>query len=652
MTPRARRPSAPATTPELGGGERLGRSAVTARRTRRRTGTRTHRRWLLVPLMAPLLLVAGAGSRALAEAGPGAPNVPVTPDIAGMAFQQPWVVVAPGHPEHLAIAYQEGKSFRACYLARSVDAGTTWSITPVVGDGTPYPMPAGYTQCSSSDGSDPSIAYGPDGTLYYVYRLQKGPQNATSDAADLFVITSRDAGATFGPPRLIEADDPASFYGEYAASVAVDQHSGRLYVTWTRTGDFNGLPPADGYHIWLTSSTDHGATFSPPVEASPNDPAANADIYGAFDSFLSVGPDGRVYVAYEYWSLHDPTNSLGPTLLLVSSSTDHGQTFSTPALVGEVSYNGGRTTGGASDSGFFYGDNTFFLASGPVTGTVYAVWAPVISGHHRIQFASSSDGGASWTSPSVVGLGGGASSDDDQHGPWLSVSDTGRIDLVYADLRAPGWQDVYLISSADEGATFTAPLRVTTVSSDTAVGPPPNTGTAAASPQGDASFGTHPSVASVGDATYVAWTDSRRGTRASRHQDVYFAAYRPTAPAPGAAAAARSGRSSVSPRPSRGSDLPVTGGRSELGLAGGILAVALVSRRPTRPSSGPSPSPTTSSTSTTRPGATARSVTSPQTSSKTYIHLNPRPRCHNAWSTEWGQGLVAAPTGFEPVSPP
>ncbi len=52
-------------------------------------------------------------------------------------------------------------------------------------------------------------------------------------------------------------------------------------------------------------------------------------------------------------------------------------------------------------------------------------------------------------------------------------------------------------------------------------------------------------------------------------------------------------------------------------------------------------------------GDTARSVTSPRTSSKrpTY-HPPSRPLCPKKWSTEWGQALMERRTGIEPASSP
>ena len=49
--------------------------------------------------------------------------------------------------------------------------------------------------------------------------------------------------------------------------------------------------------------------------------------------------------------------------------------------------------------------------------------------------------------------------------------------------------------------------------------------------------------------------------------------------------------------------------------------------------------------STTRPVATAPSVTSRRTNMNNYTHVNPRPRCHKTWSTKWGQAHLARSKG-------
>lgn len=110
------------------------------------------------------------------------------------AFQQPSLAMSARHPEHLAMAYMEGSQRAACYLATSVDAGRTWSSSVLIGPSGKHPLPDQFTVCR-----DPVVAYGSDDSLYYAAQV-----SATFFSQSLLTV-SHDAGATFDPPKLVNA---------------------------------------------------------------------------------------------------------------------------------------------------------------------------------------------------------------------------------------------------------------------------------------------------------------------------------------------------------------------------------------------------------------------------------------------------------------
>jgi hypothetical protein len=126
----------------------------------------------------------------------------------------------------------------------------------------------------------------------------------------------------------------------------------------------------------------------------------------------------------------------------------------------------------------------------------------------------SGDGGRTWDEAVRVNTnprGDGSS----QHLPAVSVSDEGRVDLVFLDRRRdPGdvLTDAYLATSFDGGRSFDN-VRLTSASFDSRVGPmtAPHLGVDLGSRLGISS--------SAGDAVAV-WTDTRLGTEDSGRQDI------------------------------------------------------------------------------------------------------------------------------------
>jgi hypothetical protein len=83
---------------------------------------------------------------------------------------------------------EEGKRGTVIRLARSEDAGATWS-----GECTVYASPSG-TVCECCH---PSVAAGPDGAVAVMFR------NSLEGARDMFVALSPDQGRTFAPARRL-----------------------------------------------------------------------------------------------------------------------------------------------------------------------------------------------------------------------------------------------------------------------------------------------------------------------------------------------------------------------------------------------------------------------------------------------------------------
>ena len=459
----------------------------------------------------PAALIAGVGIVAIVAAvmvsvsRPGddgraaPPNQAVSSNVPpSFAFHRPSLATDPTRAGHLALASMEGTRLETCYLGLSADNGATWTNLALVGAGG-RALPTGATKCWN-----PSVAYGPDGTLYYAVQ-SRWPNNATGKEVLLYV--SEDGGLSFRAPVALDSEVEGE--SGWWPDVAVDHMSGRVYIAWSRRPDARPLPG----RVMLSSSTDRGLTFSRPVVATP---AEQASTSGAL---LAVGPDAKVYLSYQDHTAWLGSSGKEPAQLHVAVSSDQGQTFSASQPIRPVGPGCIVTRGFECDP--LHGDGPWMLnsiAAGVSPGQVFIGWwdkeGTGDKDPTRIFFSSSTDGGRTWAIPQVIGIPPTAQ-DAQQHRPWLSVAPDGRVDVAYFSQAPGGAQDVYWISSADAGRTFSAPRRLTDQASHAKIGPPHFFGPGVRA-------GDYLALASSDDGVLAAWTDSRRGCTLSQHQDVFF----------------------------------------------------------------------------------------------------------------------------------
>lgn len=435
------------------------------------------RRMGVLALIAGSLLVAALPASAVRQPPKNVPitrrNPPSHANHAASLFRHP------ERPKILAAAYEEGSQYKFCGFAQSKNGGRSWVAKPLVGDGGMVPMPDGHMNCFS-----PSVVIDSTGTVYYAFGAAQEPFGWWSS----FVTISHDGGKTFSKPVLLNS--PAEH--EYLPSLAVDQHNGIVYATWSHWGcavqNVCGHDPS----VLLAKSTD-GASFSTPTSIAP-----------ITDGYIQqpvpvVGPQSELYVGWLQFAA-------GLHVIKVASSDDHGDTFSSPGVVTMMSPR-------IRDPYYYY----FDLATGSRSGHVYATWWDRPGETFKVFFAASSDGGRTWTAGREI-----ATTDEahDQVRPGVSVATSGRIDIVYYDVSPDHEQNLYWTFSRDGGETFSEPRRVTKVASRATIGPVPQ-GSARAS------FGRRLGVVRSGNDLLATWTDSRRGTDTTGHQDVYFARLRP-----------------------------------------------------------------------------------------------------------------------------
>jgi hypothetical protein len=170
----------------------------------------------------------------------------------------------------------------------------------------------------------------------------------------------------------------------------------RVYVTWTQFA-------ADGSaYIYEVHSNDYGQTFSSPVVVSTTSPLC-VNTFGAGTPFGTcnenqfsdpfVGPDGALYVAYNNFNNSLSSAADNHNQVLLSKSTDGGNTFSAPVLVGNyndlpdcAAYQGGQDAGracipekGSAQNSVFRATNYPSGAVNPATGQVVVTFGSYIN---------------------------------------------------------------------------------------------------------------------------------------------------------------------------------------------------------------------------------------------------------------------------------
>lgn len=283
--------------------------------------------------------------------------------------------------------------FNTTKYAVSTDNGTTWTegFVPLSGG-----MPATSDNQTWQANSDPVVAIDRLGNAYVAdLYFNTGSNKANGVYVSVGTVTS--SGVTFtqnATNAVLTHLSTSSTVSEDKEWIAVDNTvglatSGNVYVTWTH---FVGNTAAA---IYFSQSTDHGQTWSAPVQISTA--AQSGNVQG---SQVAVGPDGTIYVAYEVQSF---SQGAIKGQIFLAKSTNGGTSFTTPvSITGTASFfdlqsNGFPTT---------YRTNSFpSLAVGP-EGNVYLVYGDNTKkgtgGNARVQFVESTDGGTTFTGPVTI----------------------------------------------------------------------------------------------------------------------------------------------------------------------------------------------------------------------------------------------------------
>jgi hypothetical protein len=517
-------------------------------------------------------LATSGGSDRMQAAGAGAPvpyrepgpafsrNILVTRDFGQATFQtEPHLEANPEDPEHVVLGVID-YSFPGMSSYVSFDGGDRWE--------GPFQVP--YLQKDLTAGGDPVVAFDRDGNVYMNYisigidEFNLGPIEVSAQVSSIAVAKSEDDGFSwpsqvstarssvntdgletdrFGRLRGIVdisfLDKPWMAVGPHPEDAARDV----IYVTYTNfdlsyeilyIGEIPNLLPTEmRTTIELVASEDGGQTWSDPVAVSPTVRRAYGErgdgaapgVFGTLRVVQGSQPvvtrDGTVYVSW--MDSTDDRSQEGVGEIYVARSTDAGRTWGDAPVVASVF----NETEFRPRSAFFRFWASSFpqIAAGP-EGELYIAYvgrpADKPNDDGDVYLVSSFDDGETWSRPRVL-------NDDDtdhvQFFPSMDVAPDGSIHVMWGDMRDSPHQiryHIYYTRSDDKGETFGFENEeLGLFSGDTRVSDYP-TNPNYAFPNG-LFIGDYFSLSASEEDVYMAWADGRLGEFGPLNQKIGFA---------------------------------------------------------------------------------------------------------------------------------
>jgi hypothetical protein len=484
-------------------------------------------------------------------------NIRVNQDCSRRRQAEEVVVVNPTNPQNLIAGQNDSRlGFNKCGYDWSFDGGVTW------GDQVPpfyqFVMADGHTADACSD---PTATFDSVGNAYVAGILF----DVGSPASALVVAKSNapHGGAFYHSPApgpfqeyldvplgVVASDNNPSIFHDKEFIVA-DAGKGspkvdNVYATWTRFTDTNSP-------IYFSQSTDGGATWSPGIEISGNNPAictAFSGVPGACDqdqgSHPIVGPDGTIYVAFG--NGNTPLPGINQVLFVkcpAAADCSEKASWSQPVKINDLIDN--HPTGPDPNTGCPAGrqclppngyrvpEFTSISIAVDNNSNLTAVWSDFRNGgppcvgpassatppcDNDVFFSTSSDGGATWA-PEVNVAPAADFGPTAQWQPWSAVTPDGNTlwigyyDRSYGDCENTGCNDITVAKvclPCDASIEYT---RITSASMPNLV---PANNPAQAGFLGDYMWVT---VDTTG-RPYFVWADTR-GLDNTVEEDIYIA---------------------------------------------------------------------------------------------------------------------------------
>ena len=453
----------------------------------------------------------------------GDPSSDVNARFPVNAQSEPTIAVNPTDPLRLIAGANDNQESYPCWggycgsywdvgrsgVYTSNDGGASWTNRGTLSDSP------GWQNSPFYPIGDPVLAYGPKpaggsfsynlgARAYYAtlaaYKYGLSPYPSTPFKGVVVVSHSDDDGATWSAPVVVESRDNAVNFND-KEWIGVDDspaspYFGRVYVSWT---DFRSKDNTHAEPVMISVSGNGGDTFGNSLQISnASNPAGPGN--GRQDTVVTTGPDGDVYAVWADGSS-----------VMLAKSQNGGKSFGQPRAIGAFNQIDDPIPG----STFRTGDPDLQLrlgvtfAADPRLGnsTLYAAWVTKTPSGGRLMVSTSTSKGAQWGAPVSIST----AAEGYAFFPSIDVAPNGRVDIGYLALTAldPGTIgtgnatiDAFYVQKP-AGGGWSAPLKVTAVSSDPAV-----------SSQGNRTrqaWGDYTTIRSAVDKAWYVHTDGRNG---------------------------------------------------------------------------------------------------------------------------------------------
>jgi hypothetical protein len=344
---------------------------------------------------------------------------------------EPAITVNPANSRNIIGTWQQDLGFtaRSDLIGSSLDGGKTWHRSTI----------PGLTVCTggtADSASDPWLAAGPDGTVYFLGIVLDLSGDLVTPPAAIVASRSHDGGRTWTKPATVAPFQPGNDTDAIAAN---PRRPGHAYAVWANWDHSYTFPIAAS--VSFSRTTDGGATWSRPVVIDRPGPTSVDQA-----PRIVVLPDGTLLTVFAQGDL-----AAGIGYLYATRSVDEGRTWQPAILAGsqpiQMFFD--------PETGNEYPQPGFPSAAVAPDGTVYVANerdSSITSG--TISIARSRDGGRTWNTTTVTGVNTFA------FHPSIAVDDHGTVGLTWYDLRndRPGdaalSADAWFASSHNRGASW------------------------------------------------------------------------------------------------------------------------------------------------------------------------------------------------------
>ncbi|HEX7182259.1 MAG TPA: sialidase family protein [Thermoanaerobaculia bacterium] len=379
-------------------------------------------------------------------------------------------------PQRIVAASNNIQSSGALAVFYSDDGGASWrqTLLPLVQNAQFH--------------SDPAVDWTSDGTAWAVaIGIDPGERTLRLQA-----FQSADGGATWTFDQTISGEhrlaDKQLIWTDHSNG---SPHKDNLYVIWH-----------NGPSVYVNRRVAATSAWEEPRQIS-----------GVETRGTGIGSDVKTNNLGHVFAFWPDTGSRN---IFFAKSIDGGASWARPSILGRTwgSFDLQIPAQGRRQALIYVTGGAFYR--GPRKNMVYAAWTdlsgiqgcrtplnePRLDVNHpcqtRIFFSRSTNGGRTWSAPRAIN---NAGTRNDQFNPWLVVDETsGALAIIYYDTvtEARVRTNVWAQASIDDGATWSAPFRVTTQSSlATGFSSDPN------------QYGDYNGLSGIAGTFFPSWTDRR-----------------------------------------------------------------------------------------------------------------------------------------------